>query len=62
MELIARSHDTGRLLRLWATPDLPAVWDELLHAGIDFISADDLSGLQMHLESRAKCSDSEVGR
>jgi hypothetical protein len=45
-ELARQTHAQGKQLRLWATPDLPAVWSELLAAGVDWINTDDLTGLQ----------------
>jgi hypothetical protein len=46
-------------LRFWATPDSPAVWDELLNAGVDLINADDLRGLQAHMRQRAGVSSDD---
>ena len=51
---VEQAHQKGRLLRFWGTPDSPAVWDELLQAGVDLINADDLGGLQMHLQKNLK--------
>ncbi len=51
---VKQAHDRGRLLRFWATPDSPALWDELLDAKVDLINADDLGGLQMHLQKRVQ--------
>ena len=51
---VKQAHDKGRLLRFWATPDSPALWDELLDANVDLINADDLRGLQSHLQKRAQ--------
>jgi glycerophosphoryl diester phosphodiesterase len=47
--LVRQSHEQGRKLRLWGTPDTPAAWRELQLAGVDFINTDDLAGLQKFL-------------
>lgn len=52
--IVSKSHAKGRLVRFWATPDLPslardAVWQELLSAGVDLINTDDLQGLRRFL-------------
>ncbi|HEY0966282.1 MAG TPA: phosphatidylinositol-specific phospholipase C/glycerophosphodiester phosphodiesterase family protein [Opitutaceae bacterium] len=48
-ELSATAKREGRLLRFWNTPDLPAVWAELLAAGIPVMGTDDLAGLRRYL-------------
>ena len=53
-DMVERAHLEGRRVRFWATPDNPstardAVWLELLEAGVDLISTDDLQGLQRFL-------------
>lgn len=53
-QIVSKSHVKGRLVRFWATPDLPslardAVWEELLSAGVDLINTDDLEGLRRFL-------------
>lgn len=50
LRYVKQAPQKGRLVRFWATPDLPPVWDELLDAGVDLINADDLRGLQTHLQ------------
>lgn len=37
-----RAHAHGRLFRLWGCPNRPAVWRELLRAGVDLLNVDDL--------------------
>ena len=54
---VKQVHDDGRLLRFWATPDSPALWDELLDAKVDLINVDDLRGLQSHLQKRSQKRD-----
>ena len=47
-----KAHTQHHLLRLWATPETPAAWGELLDAGIDLINTDDLAGLRRFLLTR----------
>lgn len=51
-QTVAKTHAQGRRIRFWATPDQPAVWKELLDAGVDLLNADDLAGLQRFLLSQ----------
>lgn len=44
-----KAHARGHLLRLWATPETPTAWGELLDAGMDLINTDDLEGLRRFL-------------
>jgi hypothetical protein len=48
-ELARKTHEHGRLLRFWATPELPTVWRELRAAGVDLINTDKLAELQRFL-------------
>ena len=55
-EIVQVSHEKGRRVRFWATPDNPspardALWRELAAAGVDMINTDDLDGLQQFLLS-----------
>jgi hypothetical protein len=52
-EYVAKAHRHGRLVRFWATPESPAVWRELLDAGVDLINTDKLAELQKFLLARA---------
>jgi hypothetical protein len=47
--IVARAHQRGRRLRLWATPDSEAMWRELAAAQVDLINTDDLAGLEEFL-------------
>lgn len=54
IDIVRQSHDRGRLVRFWATPDASstareAVWTELLAADVDLINTDDLDGLRRFL-------------
>ncbi len=48
-DLTARAHHQGMLIRFWATPEIPAVWQELVDAGVDLINTDLLSELREFL-------------
>ncbi len=53
-QIVDTAHQTGRKIRLWATPDSPSlyrtqVWNRLLRIGVDYINTDDLSGLKNFL-------------
>ena len=53
-DIVRVSHEKGRRVRFWATPDTPspareAVWRELTAAGVDLINTDDLEGLREFL-------------
>lgn len=42
-DLAKRTHAEGKMLRLWAIPDRPEVWQQLMDAGVDLINTDKLS-------------------
>jgi hypothetical protein len=44
--IVEKAHGKARRVRFWGTPDDPAVWRELLDAGVDLLNADDLAGLE----------------
>jgi hypothetical protein len=48
-QLVQNAHQSRRLVRFWATPELPAVWSELRSAGVDLINTDKLTELQNFL-------------
>ena len=50
--IVEKAHAKGRRVRFWATPDHPAVWRELVDAGVDLLNADDLAGLERFLRSQ----------
>jgi hypothetical protein len=52
---VEQAHAGGYRLRFWATPDNPAVWEELCTAGVDLINTDDLQGLRGFLRAKARC-------
>lgn len=51
---VQKAHARGRLVRFWATPENPTVWEELLAAGVDLINTDQLAELRQFLAQRAK--------
>lgn len=48
--LVEKAHGEGRLIRFWASPDLPAAWTELRAAGVDLINTDKVIELAKFLE------------
>jgi Glycerophosphoryl diester phosphodiesterase family len=46
---VAMAHRSGEKVRLWASPDNKAVWDELLKCGVDLINTDKLVQLKEFL-------------
>lgn len=48
-EIVAKTHAKGRRLRFWATPESPAIWNELKSAGVDLIGTDQLERLAKYL-------------
>jgi len=57
LDVVRISHEKGRLVRFWGTPDQPsaerqAIWNALVRANVDIINTDDLCGLQQYLLAR----------
>jgi len=48
--IVQKAHAAGRKLRLWATPDTPALWQALAEADVDLINTDNLEGLAKFLQ------------
>jgi hypothetical protein len=48
-EFVAKAHRHGRLVRFWATRELPAIWKELRADGVDLLNTDKLSELRQFL-------------
>ena len=44
-EFVAKAHQQGRQLRLWAAPDLPSAWKLQKEMGVDFVNTDRLKQL-----------------
>src|SRR6267378_1092181 len=51
-DLAQRVHAEGKKLRLWAIPDNPRAWKELLNVGVDFINTDHLRELNTFLTNK----------
>lgn len=51
-QYVKKAHQKNRLVRFWGTPHDPALWADLLDAGVDLINADDLEALQTFLLER----------
>jgi len=51
-DFVARAHNQGRQLRLWATPDLPAAWKLQKEFGVDLVNTDHLSQLAVFFKSQ----------
>lgn len=48
-EFAAKAKAQGKKVRLWATPEDEALWDELVKAGVGLINTDDLGRLRRYL-------------
>jgi len=51
-QIVKKAHADGRRVRFWATPEDPAVWEELHAVGVDLINTDDLPGLRDFLTKK----------
>jgi hypothetical protein len=51
------AHLSGEKVRLWASPDNKAVWDELLKCGVDLINTDKLVALKNFLITSTDASE-----
>jgi hypothetical protein len=52
--IVAKAHAQKRLVRFWATPEVTALWRELIEAKVDLINTDDLEGLRDFLTKQVK--------
>jgi len=50
-EIVKRAHDSGRVVRFWATPESETLWRELRAAGVDLINTDELARLAAFLRT-----------
>jgi hypothetical protein len=57
--IVDQAHDRGRIVRFWATPESPALWRDLLNAGVDLINTDKLAVLRDFLRERSADRKSE---
>jgi glycerophosphoryl diester phosphodiesterase len=51
-DLVDAAHARGIKVRFWATPEDPALWAYLHHAGVDYLNTDRLVDLQAFLQGR----------
>ena len=58
-EIVGTAHERGRVVRFWATPELPAVWRELRQAEVDLIGTDRLNELREFFTSEHDEAESE---
>ncbi len=49
VEIVNKAHANHQVVRFWATPENPSLWQALVDAKVDLINTDDLSGLQRYL-------------
>jgi len=47
--IVEQAHARGRRVRFWATPEIPALWQELYDAKVDLINTDKLAELEKFL-------------
>jgi glycerophosphoryl diester phosphodiesterase family protein len=50
---VALAHRMGSKVRLWASPEKKAVWDELLSCGVDLINTDKLTTFRDYLTTHS---------
>jgi hypothetical protein len=50
--LVGKTHEQGRRLRFWATPDYPPFWSKLLEFGVDVIGTDNPERLAAFLRDQ----------
>jgi hypothetical protein len=43
-DFVEQTHDEGRRIRFWNTPDQENAWKQLREAGVDLINTDDIAG------------------
>ncbi|MCO6045969.1 phosphatidylinositol-specific phospholipase C/glycerophosphodiester phosphodiesterase family protein [Aeoliella sp. ICT_H6.2] len=59
-EAVKKAHDSGRIIRFWATRDSEHLWGTLLDNGVDLINTDDLERLSKFLRSRENAAGPEA--
>jgi alkaline phosphatase len=53
-QAIKSGHDLGKPVRLWAHPDFPEAWEEMISLELDFINTDKINELSDFLTARNK--------
>jgi hypothetical protein len=51
-EIVRQAHARGRVVRFWATPETPTVWQALADADVDLINTDHLDQLTKFLKQK----------
>ncbi|MFN5022320.1 MAG: alkaline phosphatase family protein [bacterium] len=49
---VKKAHDLQKPIRLWASPDFPEAWEEIIRLQIDFINTDKINELSDYLTKR----------
>ena len=49
---VKKAHDLKKPIRLWASPDFPEAWEEMIKLQIDFINTDKINELSDYLTKR----------
>jgi len=49
---VKKAHDLRKPIRLWASPDFPEAWEEMIKLQIDFINTDKINELSDYLTKR----------
>lgn len=60
--IVRECHEVDRRVRFWATPESPAVWEELLAAGVDYINTDRLDEMSQFLLKRSSKTLDDASR
>ena len=50
--VVKKAHDLQKPIRLWASPDFPEAWEEMIKLQIDFINTDKINELSDYLTKR----------
>lgn len=53
-DLVAKAHQYGKKVRLWASPEKEKVWTALLDCGVDLINTDRLEAYRMYTHQNHK--------
>lgn len=54
INMIEESHRQNKKVRLWASPDIPKVWELLLSIGVDLINTDRIKEFKEFMDNRIK--------
>jgi hypothetical protein len=57
-EIVAKAHQHGRKVRLWASPDYPKFWTLILDEGVDLANVDHLPEFQKFMQQRTQATPS----